>query len=253
MNLFLHGAKDFKILQGDTLRDPKFLRAGKLQKFDCVIANPPFGLSKWGADQFSSDPYGRNIWGSPSDSSADFAWLQHMVASMKDKTGRCAVILPQGVLFHGGHNGEMRNQLVDSGIVEAVITLVGGVFFAAGVNACILLLNNNKQESHRDKICMIDASEIYTAQRAQNIMTDDDIKEVFELYQNYENVIDKCKIVKVKDLKESLVPSDYIERKPTEKLNVLQIKTNYMKEYEKLINNEKKMYKLLEDGGFVNE
>lgn len=89
INLFLHGGKDFKIVQGDTLRDPKFLKAGKVQQFDCVIANPPFGLSGWGSDQFANDPFGRNIWGCPSDSSADFAWLQHMVASMKPKRKVC--------------------------------------------------------------------------------------------------------------------------------------------------------------------
>ena len=144
MNLFLHGAKDFKIIQGDTLRDPKFLKAGKVQTFDCVIANPPFGLDKWGADQFASDPYGRNIWGCPSDSSADFAWLQHMVSSMNPKTGRCAVIMPQGVLFHN-KTSEMRKKLIESDMLECIITLVNGVFFSTGVAACIILLNKNKR------------------------------------------------------------------------------------------------------------
>jgi len=130
MNLFLHGAKDFKILQGDTLRSPKFLRAGKIQTFDCVIANPPFGLDKWGSEQFSSDPFGRNIWGSPTDSSADFAWLQHMIKSMNEKTGRCAVILPQGVLFQKGKEAEMRTKMVETDMIECVISLVQGVFFS---------------------------------------------------------------------------------------------------------------------------
>ena len=94
MNLFLHGAKDFKVTQGDTLRSPNFQEDGKLKTFDCVVANPPFSLKSWGSAQFSSDIYGRNIWGSPSDSNADYAWLQHMVVSMDPKTGRCAVVLP---------------------------------------------------------------------------------------------------------------------------------------------------------------
>ena len=88
MNLFLHGAKDVQIVQGDTLRSPAFLEAGQLRTFDCVIANPPFSLKNWGADQFCSDIYGRNMWGSPTDSNADFAWLQHMICSMDKKNGR---------------------------------------------------------------------------------------------------------------------------------------------------------------------
>lgn len=94
MNLFLHGAREFKIVQGDTLVDPSFTEGNHLKTFDCVLANPPFSLKHWGAAAFEHDKYGRNIWGSPSNSNADFAWLQHMVASMDKKHGRVAVVLP---------------------------------------------------------------------------------------------------------------------------------------------------------------
>lgn len=253
MNLFLHGGKDFKVLQGDTLRDPKFLRAGKVQQFDCVIANPPFGLDGWGANQFENDPYGRNIWGCPSNSSADWAWIQHMVQSMKPNAGRCAVIMPQGVLFHGGKEGEMRRKLIETDKIECIITLVGGVFFAAGVSACIILLNNNKKKEHQGKICMIDASNIYTAKRAQNIMSQENIDEVFSLYNNYEDVIEKCKIVETKDIKESLVTKIYIEKKAVEKIDPEKVKKEYLKTYQKMIEAENKMKKILEEGGYINE
>ena len=111
MNLYLHGARDFHITQGDTLRSPNFLHHGKLQTFDCVIANPPFSLKNWGAGQFASDIHGRNLWGCPTDSNGDFAWLQHMVKSMDEKNGRLAVVLPQGVLFRSNKDGEIRKQL----------------------------------------------------------------------------------------------------------------------------------------------
>ena len=91
MNLYLHGCQDFKVVQGDTLRSPQFIYRGELQTFDCVIANPPFGLENWGANVFENDVYGRNIWGCPNDSNADFAWIQHMVKSMDHKNGRVAV------------------------------------------------------------------------------------------------------------------------------------------------------------------
>ena len=253
MNLFLHGAKDFKIYQGDTLRDPKFLKAGKVKKFDCVIANPPFGLDKWGTDVFANDAYGRNIWGAPSDSNADYAWLQHMVCSMEDKKGRLAIILPQGALFHSGKEAQMRQKLIDSDKIECVITLVQGVFFSTGVSACIILLNNNKKPSHKNKICMIDASNIYTPLRAQNIMTEENINEVYNLYKNYEDAIEKCKIVDKKDIKDTLIPKNYIDKKEAEKINPKEVKKRFIETYKKMIENEEKMKKLLIEGGYVSE
>jgi type I restriction enzyme M protein len=241
------------VVQGDTLREPKFLRAGKVQKFDCVIANPPFGLDNWGAGQFESDSYGRNIWGCPSDSSADWAWIQHMVSSMKDSTGRCAVIMPQGVLFHSGKESQMRQQLIDSDKIECVITLVGGIFFNAGVSACIILLNNAKKEEHKGKICLIDATSIYTAKRAQNIMSEENITEIFNLYKNYENIVEKCKIIKNEDIKDTLIPKTYIEKKKFKKINPEEIKNSYLNAYEKMINAEIKMKQIIEKGGFINE
>lgn len=253
MNLFLHGAKDFKIEQGDTLRNPKFLKAGKVQTFDCVIGNPPFGLDKWGSDQFSSDSYGRNLWGSPSDANADYAWLQHMVSSMNPKSGRCAVILPQGVLFYGGKEADMRKKLIQSDMLECVITLVQGVFFSTGVSACILLLNKNKTKAHKGKICMIDASQIYTAKRAQNIMTQENIDEVFKLFQNYEDVVEKCRIVNVEDIGETLLSKSYIEKKKMIVIDPRQAKLDYMNSFQKFIYNKEKMKKILEEGELYNE
>lgn len=256
MNLFLHGGKDFKILQGDTLREPKFLRAGKVQQFECVIANPPFSLDKWGSDQFAVDAYGRNIWGCPTDSNADFAWLQHMVSSMKPKTGRCAVVLPQGVLFRGGKEADMRKQLIDSDKLECVITLASGVFYSTGVSACILLLNNNKLASHKGKICMIDGSKFYTPKRAQVLMTQEDIDKVFKIYQNYEDEIEISKVITIADAKEngySLALNNYIEKKKTEIATPEEVKQQYFEAYENMIKAEEKMKKLLIEGGYINE
>ena len=196
MNLFLHGAKDFQVLQGDTLRSPKFSEHNTLRKFNCVLANPPFGQEKWGAADFETDKYGRNLWGCPTDSNADYAWLQHMVMSMEPMNGRLAVVLPQGVLFHGGKEGIIREQLIKSDLIEAVITLAGGVFYGTGVSACIIFLNNNKVPEHKGKVCLIDATNIYTPKRAQNEMEEKDINEVYDLYTTYEDQIEKCKIVK---------------------------------------------------------
>ena len=256
MNLYLHGAKDVQVKQGDTLRNPLFLEKGKLKTFDCVLANPPFGMEKWGSAQFESDQYGRNIWGCPSDSSADFAWLQHMIKSMDPKNGRCAVVLPQGVLFHSGKEGTIREQLVRSDKLEAVITLASGVFYSTGVSACILFLNNKKTNAHKGRICLIDGSEIYTPQRAQNILSKKNVAELYKLYIDYEDVIEKCKIVTIADVEKGgfeLSVKKYIEQKAKEVVPHAKVLKAYYDALMKVQQSEDKMRELLIKGGYISE
>lgn len=257
MNLFLHGAKDFKVTQGDTLRSPNFVEEGKLQTFNCVVANPPFSLKNWGADKFSKDIFGRNIWGCPSDSNGDFAWLQHMIQSMDPQNGRCAVVLPQGVLFRNNNKeGEIRRQLVESDKLEAIITMASGVFFSTGVSACILFLNNNKPITHRGRICMIDGSQIYTPQRAQNIMTEEDIQTVFNYFLDYDDVTERVKVVSNYDISDkgySLSINNYITKKEQEAIPPEEVRRQYFEAYEEMIKAENRMRVLLVKGGYVSE
>lgn len=256
MNLFLHGSHDFKIAQGDTLRQPAFIEHGKLQTFNCVLANPPFSLDKWGAEQFESDKYGRNMWGCPSDASADFAWLQHMIKSMDSKNGKCAVVLPQGVLFHEGKAGSIREQLIKSDKLECVITLVGGVFYSTTVSACILLLNNNKPVEHRGRICLIDASKIYTPLRAQKIMKDEHIERVYNLFSEYQDEVDYAKIVTIKDLEDgdySLAVAKYIEKKKHVSASPEEVKASYFEAIDEVKRAEEHLNSLLNQGGYIDE
>lgn len=256
MNLFLHGARDFKVMQGDTLRSPHFLDSGSLMAFDCVVANPPFSLKNWGSEQFASDTYGRNIWGCPSDLNGDFAWLQHMVKSMNPKTGRCAVVLPQGVLFRGGREGLIRKELIESDKLEAVITMASGVFYSTGVSACVLFLNNNKKSDHRGRVCLIDGSGIYTPQRAQNIMTEENIQTIYDFYMAYEDVVEKVKIATIPEIREkdySLAINNYVEKTEQETVPPEEVRRQYFAAYENMLAAEARMMKLLLEGGYVSE
>lgn len=256
MNLYLHGAKDVQVRQGDTLRKPLFLEKNELKTFDCVLANPPFGMEKWGAEQFESDLYGRNIWGCPSDSNADFAWLQHMIKSMDQKKGRCAVVLPQGVLFHSGKEGAIREQLVKSDKLEAVITLASGIFYSTGVSACILFLNNKKTHSHKGRICLIDGSEIYTPKRAQNILSKKDVATIYRLFTDYEDVIEKCKVVTISEVEKGgfeLSVKKYIEQKTKEVIPHQKVLQAYYDALSKVQQSESRMRELLIKGGYVSE
>ena len=214
MNLFLHGASDFNIMQGDTLRNPKILQGGEVAKFDCVIANPPFSLEKWGSVEWSSDKYGRNIWGTPSDSCGDYAWIQHMIASMAPGNGAMAVVMPQGVLFRGNEEGRIREKLVKSDMVEAVVTLGDKLFYGTGLSPCFLIIRKMKPAAHSARILMIDGTKILTPKRAQNILEQKDVDRLFELYINYENVEDFSQVVTLDDIAAKvydLSPNKYVQ------------------------------------------
>ena len=214
MNLFLHGASDFNIMQGDTLRDPKILAGGELAQFDCVIANPPFSLEKWGSVEWSSDKYGRNIWGTPSDSCGDYAWIQHMIKSMSGGNSRMAVVMPQGILFRGNEEGNIRQKLIESDKVEAVVTLGDKLFYGTGLSPCFLIIRNLKPAEHSARILMIDATKILTQKRAQNILCPEDVDRIYKLYADYHDVEDYAKVVTLEDVKAkeyNLSPNRYVD------------------------------------------
>ena len=212
MNLFLHGASDFNVMQGDTLRDPKILQGGNIAKFDCVIANPPFSLENWGATEWSSDKYKRNIYGTPSDSCGDYAWIQHMICSMVSGQGRMAVVMPQGILFRNQET-EIRKQLVESDLIEAVVTLGDKLFYGTGLSPCFLIIRRMKPAHHSGRILMIDGSKILTQKRAQNILEENDIDRLYSLYQNYSDEEDYSRIVTLQEIRDkeyNLSPNRYV-------------------------------------------
>ncbi len=168
INLVLHGLEDFHIARGDTLRAPAFYTGDRLQQFDCVIANPPFSLEKWGDEVWENDPYGRAFAGLPPKTNGDFAWVQHMIASMKRDTGRMAVVLPHGVLFRMGQEGKIRQHILDRDILDAVIGLGPNLFYGTGLAACILVFRVQKDAQRRGNVLMIDASSLFRKGRNQN-------------------------------------------------------------------------------------
>ena len=219
MNLFLHGASDFNVMQGDTLRSPKILADGGIARFDCVIANPPFSLDKWGSTEWSSDRYGRNIYGTPSDSCGDFAWIQHMVCSMtkgnagEGRGGRMAVVMPQGILFRNQEK-DMRRQLIESDLIESVITIGDNLFYGTTLSPCLLILRRFKTREHSARILMIDATKILTKRRAQNVLEPTDVNHIYGLYHDYKDIEDFAKVVTLEEVKEkdwNLSPNRYVE------------------------------------------
>lgn len=184
MNLFLHGMEDFQIIRGDTLRNPKFTDGDRLEQFDCVIANPPFSLEDWGHTSWSSDQYNRHIYGVAPKKNGDFAWIMHMYSSMRDKTGRMAVVMPHGVLFRGGSEAGIRKALIKNGVLECVIGLAENLFYGTGISACILVLRKDRKTLRRKEVLFINADEIYTKGRAQNTLSESQADEIYQIYMH---------------------------------------------------------------------
>jgi type I restriction enzyme M protein len=187
MNLFLHGIEDFRVERGDTLAEPKFLHGDRLRQFDVILANPPYSIKQWDRTAWTNDPYGRNIYGTPPQSRADYAFFQHIIASLKPDTGRCAILFPHGVLFRD-EEAHMRTQLVDHDVVEAVIGLGPNLFYNSPMEACVVVCRTNKPADRRGKILFINAVNDVTRERAQSFLKHDHIARIVDAYHAFTGI-----------------------------------------------------------------
>jgi type I restriction enzyme M protein len=202
MNMFLHGIEDFNIVRGDTLRQPAFFSSDGLKTFDCVIANPPFSLEDWGAENWANDPYGRNIAGVPPKSNGDMAWVQHMIKSM-NSTGRMTVVLPHGALFRKGAEGKIREALLKQDLLEAVIGLGPNIFYGTQLAACVMVFKQNKASKRKGKVLFIDGSDQVRVGRAQNFLDENHVKQLFDWYSNFKDVENHAKVATIKEIAEN--------------------------------------------------
>jgi type I restriction enzyme M protein len=169
MNLFLHGVEDFQIIRGDTLADPEHIEGDRLRKFDVILANPPYSIKQWDRTAWEKDKWGRNFLGTPPQGRADYAFEQHILASLTAK-GRCAVLWPHGVLFRNEEQA-MRAKMVELDWVEAVIGLGPNLFYNSPMESCIVVCNRRKPVARKGKVLFIDALKEVTRERAQSFLT----------------------------------------------------------------------------------
>lgn len=255
INMFLHDIEDFSIVRGDTLREPQFHEDDKLQTFDCVIANPPFSLKNWGREEWTNDPYGRNSLGVPPASYGDYAWVEHMLKSLKDD-GKMTVVLPQGVLFRGASEGKIRKKIIDSDLIETVIGLGEGLFYGTGISTSILVFNKKKDKSKQNKIQVIDASEIYKKDRSQNYLETSHVEEIYNLYTNYEDVEGKCRVVDINEIKEendyNLNIALYVDKiEEDDGITLEQAYNDMIKAYEEATKAEEELKLILKEMGVM--
>lgn len=202
MNLFLHGIEDFQIVNGDTLAAPAFIEKGKLKTFDLVLANPPYSIKEWNRDAFSADKYGRKFLGLPPQGRADYAFLQHIIKSLDENSGRCAILFPHGVLFRN-EEGEMREKLVRGDYVECVIGLAPNLFYNSPMEACIMICRMDKKKDRKGKVLFINAIDEVERKNAQSSLTDAHINKIANAYTEYKDDDGFTKVVTIKDIEEN--------------------------------------------------
>ena len=201
MNMILHNFPSANILSGNTLADPKFKDGNNLRTYDYVVANPPFSDKAWrnGIDP-ANDPWQRFAWGEPPAKQGDYAYLLHVIRSMKPNTGKGAIILPHGVLFRGNAEASIRKELVDSGILKAIIGLPANLFYGTGIPACILVLDKENAAA-REGILMIDASKGFIKDGAKNRLRERDIHHITDTFRQGKDVERYARMVPLDEIK----------------------------------------------------
>ena len=199
MNLYLNGVEDFSIVNADTLEKPGFVDGSHLRKFDIVLANPPYSIKQWNREKFMNDKWGRNFLGTPPQGYADYAFIQHILASMKEDTGRCAILLPHGILNRIVET-EIREEWVKTDTLDAVISVGKNLFFNSPMEACIILCRTNKPQERKDKVIFINARDWVVRENTNSYLTDEHIKSIANLYSEYKNVDGRSQIIPIKDI-----------------------------------------------------
>ncbi len=207
MNMFLHGADSARIEWCDTLNSPALVEKDRLMKFDRVVANPPFSLDKWGAEEAQNDRYNRFWRGVPPKSKGDWAFISHMIEAAIEKEGRVAVVVPHGVLFRGAAEGRIRTHVIEENLLDAVVGLPGNLFPTTSIPVAILVFDRSRekggpQESRRDVI-FVDAGRDYLPGKNRNALSDEHIKKIIETVTARQDVEKYAHVATFEEIREN--------------------------------------------------
>ncbi len=229
MNMFMHGIEEFSIVRGDTLARPAFLENDELKKFNVILANPPYSIKAWDRKSFESDPYGRNLWGTPPQGCADYAFQQHIQKSLDVENGRSISLWPHGVLFRDSES-EMRKKMIEEDLVECVIGLGPNLFYNSPMEACLLITKTNKATDKKGKILFINAVEEVKQEKTMGFLEEKHINKIFSAYQKFKTQEHFAALVKIEDVlanNGNMAISLYVQPEKSTKNRVLPFETAY--------------------------
>jgi len=187
MNMIIHDIDDFEIVQGDTLDEPKIIKHDKLEQFNICLANPPYSIKRWNRKKWTKDPYGRNVWGTPPQGCADYAFIQHIYASLNPQNGRAAILLPHGVLFRDSE-ADIRQEMIKIDAVDAVIGLGANLFYNSSMEACILILRTNKPVKRSGKILFVNGVKEVRKERSDSWLELEHIEKMASAYKHFTDI-----------------------------------------------------------------
>ena len=187
MNMFMHGIEEFDIIRDDTLKSPGFIENDRLKKFNVILANPPYSIKKWDQKSFENDPYGRNIWGTPPQGCADYAFQQHIIKSLDKNNGRSIVLWPYGVLFRDSEKA-MRKRMIKEDLVQCVIALGKNLFYNSIMESCLLICNLKKPDHAKSKVLFIDARKELRNEKTMSFLDEKHIQKIYGAYNDFETV-----------------------------------------------------------------
>lgn len=199
MNMFMHGIEEFSIVRGDTLAQPAFMENDELKKFNVILANPPYSIKAWDRKSFERDPYGRNLWGTPPQGCADYAFQQHIQKSLNAQNGRSISLWPHGILFRDSE-AAMRTKMIEQDLVECVIGLGPNLFYNSPMEACLLITNNNKPEHKKGKVAIINAVKEVKQEKTISYLKNKHIDKIYSTYKNFSDVEGFCRIVDIEEI-----------------------------------------------------
>jgi len=199
MNMFMHGIEEFDIVRGDTLANPGLIENDELQKFNVIMANPPYSIKSWDRKSFESDPYGRNLWGTPPQGCADYAFEQHIQKSLDVGNGRSISLWPQGLLDRNSEEA-IRRKFIESDRLEAVIGLGRNLFYNSGMESCLVISKTKKTKNKIGNVLFINASDLVKKEKTISYLTDIHIQNIFDAYDEYVDVDGLSKIVSMEKI-----------------------------------------------------
>jgi len=251
MNMFMHGIEEFDVARGNTLASPAYIENDELKKFNVILANPPYSIKQWDRKSFENDPYGRNIWGTPPQGCADYAFQQHIQKSLDTDNGRSISLWPHGVLFRDSE-AEMRRKMIEDDLVECVISLGPNLFYNSSMTSCLLITNNNKAPKRKNKVLFVQAVNEVRNEKTMSYLDPKHIERIHNAYLAFEDedtftaVVDKEDILKDKNARLSVqlfVQQDAVEE---EDFDVLL--NDWEESSKNLKNSMNELFKILANG-----
>lgn len=249
MNMFMHGIEEFSIVRGNTLANPAFLHNDSLKTFNVILANPPYSIKAWDQKSFASDPYGRNIWGTPPQGCADYAFQQHIQKSLDEKNGRSITLWPHGVLFRDSE-AAMRSKMIEQDLVECVIGLGPNLFYNSPMEACLLVTKTNKASSRKGKILIVNAVKEVKQEKNIAFLEDKHIEKIHQAYLDFKDEDGFCKVISIDavlEKKGSLNIAQYVSNvnNNAEKLSIEDALTNWNESSNQLKNSMNELFQIL--------